>query len=482
MPFAAAHREELRADVLIASDGPRLDAATPTLFLGARGGVQILLDADLRPGSHHSGNWGGLLRNPATTLAAAVASLVDGHGRIRVPELLPPELQDAVRQSLAGVTVANSPGGPVPDGGWGDPSLTPAERLYGWNTLEVLSIGAGDIDRPVNAIPGRARAVLQLRYVAGTDVGRVGDVMAAHLARAGFSMVDVTVTGRFAAGRTPLDDPWVGWARAALEQVAERPVAVLPNIGGSLPHAVFTDVLGLPALWLPFAVGLLIGPVGYFVRRYVEESPAMADSAPQRPSVVLAVFRDHWGGLLVAGGMLVVSTALNFILQYLPPFGIRELGLDDSLSYVALFVTGAVLTVGTPVAGLLADRHGRVRIMLPAALLIGAAAVPLFGWLTEAPSFLTLTLCMAVLGLLKAAYFGALPSVMADMFPAEARATGLSFSYNTAVAVFGGFTPTIAATLVTATGSRIAPSYYLLAVALLSVTAPLTGARRYGVR
>ncbi|MGW2517305.1 M20/M25/M40 family metallo-hydrolase [Streptomyces sp. NPDC001617] len=194
--FAAAHREELRADVLIASDGPRVDAATPTLFLGARGGVQIRLDVDLRPDAYHSGNWGGVLRNPATTLAGAVASLVDGHGRIRVPRLLPPQLPDAIRESVAGLTVANSPGDPAPDEGWGDTSLTAAERLYAWNTLEVLSLGAADIDRPVNAIPGRARAVLQLRHVAGTDVSRVGEVIAEHLAKGGYSMVDVRRSGR----------------------------------------------------------------------------------------------------------------------------------------------------------------------------------------------------------------------------------------------------------------------------------------------
>ena len=232
---------------------------------------------------------------------------------------------------------------------------------------------------------------------------------------------------------------------------------------------------------VPFVFGLLIGPVGYFVRRYVEESPAMAEE-PGARSPVRAVFRDHWRGLLVAGGVLVVSTALNFILQYLPTFGIKELGLDDSLSYVALFVTGVILTFGTPVVGLLADRYGRLRIMLPAALLIGAAAVPLFHWLTAAPSFLTLTLCMALLGLLKAAYFGALPSVMSDVFPVRARATGLSFSYNTTVAAFGAFTPTIAAALITTTGSRVSPAYYLLAVALVSVAALAAGARSHGIR
>ncbi|MGW4956963.1 M20 family metallopeptidase [Nonomuraea sp. NPDC004186] len=249
--FAAAHREELRADVLIASDGPRLDAATPTLFLGSRGGVDIALDVDLRPNTYHSGNWGGVLRNPATTLAGAIASCVDGHGRVRVPALLPPELPDAVRAVLAGVTVANSPGDPAPDEGWGDTGLTAAERLYGWNTLEVLAMGSADIDNPVNAIPARARAILQLRYVAGTDVSGVEQAVAEHLAAHGYPMVGVSVLGHFPASRTALDDPWVRWARASLEQVTGGPVALLPNIGGSLPNFVFTDVLGLPTLWLP---------------------------------------------------------------------------------------------------------------------------------------------------------------------------------------------------------------------------------------
>jgi len=242
--FAAAHQDLLRADVLLGSDGPRLDEGTPTLFLGARGGVQLLLDADLRPGAHHSGNRGGVLRNPATTLAGAIATLVDGHGRILVPELLPPPLDPEVREALAGIEVDADPH-------WGEPELTPAERLYAWNTLEVLAISAGDTDRPVGAIPGRARAVLQLRHVAGTDTQNTAATVAAHLASHGYPMIDVSTLGTYPASRTPLDNPWVRWARPILDHAAGRPITVLPNIGGGLPNAVFTDVLSLPTLWLP---------------------------------------------------------------------------------------------------------------------------------------------------------------------------------------------------------------------------------------
>jgi len=82
-------KEWLSADVLIASDGPRLCAAAPTIFLGSRGVFNFDLSVSLRDGAHHSGNWGGLLANPGTILANAIAALVDSRGRILVDGLRP---------------------------------------------------------------------------------------------------------------------------------------------------------------------------------------------------------------------------------------------------------------------------------------------------------------------------------------------------------------------------------------------------------
>jgi len=237
---------------------------------------------------------------------------------------------------------------------------------------------------------------------------------------------------------------------------------------------------------LPFVFGLLVGPVGYVIRRYVDESPSLTatkDTAGQDdPKPVRTLFRRQWGGLLIAAGVLVVSTALNFILQYLPTFGIKQLKLDPSLSFVALMITGVILTFLTPAIGALSDRTGRIKLMLPAAVLIGASVVPLFAWLVARPSFWTLVWVMIILGTLKAVYFAALPSVMADVFPVRSRATGLAFSYNTATSVFGGFTPTIATALITLTGQQIAPGYYLALVALLSITALMAAVRFHRVR
>ena len=90
-----ALRDELKADLFLASDGPRLSADRPTIFLGCRGGLRIHLDVNLRDGAHHSGNWGGVLANAATILSGAIAALVDHKGRMRLEQLKPPRISNA---------------------------------------------------------------------------------------------------------------------------------------------------------------------------------------------------------------------------------------------------------------------------------------------------------------------------------------------------------------------------------------------------
>jgi acetylornithine deacetylase/succinyl-diaminopimelate desuccinylase-like protein len=244
-------RNALKADLFLASDGPRLSAERPTIFLGCRGGVRIHLDVDLRDGSHHSGNWGGLLANPATILASAIASLVDRQGRLLLDELKPPRISNQIRAALADVKIEPMPDEPALSADWGEEGLSATERLYAWNTLEVLAISAGNLQNPANAIPGRAGAVLQLRFVVGTDVDNVVPAIQRHFERSGFSNVRVSSSQNFAASRTDLDNRWVGWAVDSIRTTTGKEPALLPNFGGSLPNDVFSEVLGLPTIWVP---------------------------------------------------------------------------------------------------------------------------------------------------------------------------------------------------------------------------------------
>jgi acetylornithine deacetylase/succinyl-diaminopimelate desuccinylase-like protein len=246
-----SHREELKADLFLASDGPRLSAERPTIFLGCRGGNRIHLDVKLREGGHHSGNWGGVLANPATILANAIASLVDHKGRLKLEALKPPRISNQVRAALADVKIEPTADEPALSPDWGEEGLSAAERLYAWNTLEVLAMSSGNIDNPANAIPGLARAVLQLRFVVGTRHNEVIDAVRAHLHANGFPMVEVSGAQRFAASRTDVDSPWVGWTAESIRRTTGKAPAVLPNFGGSLPNDVFSDGLGLPTIWVP---------------------------------------------------------------------------------------------------------------------------------------------------------------------------------------------------------------------------------------
>jgi acetylornithine deacetylase/succinyl-diaminopimelate desuccinylase-like protein len=244
-------REDLKADLFLASDGPRLAADRPTIFLGCRGGIRIHLDVKLRDGSHHSGNWGGVLANPATILASAIATLVDGKGRLLLDALKPPRLSNQIRSTLADVRIEPTSNEPGLSDNWGEEGLSAAERLYAWNTLEVLAMSSGNIEKPANAIPGQAHAVLQLRFVVGTRVDQAVDAVRAHLKRNGFAMVEVRATQSFATSRTDFDSPWINWAAQSIRQTTGKAPAVLPNFGGSLPNHVFSETLGLPTIWVP---------------------------------------------------------------------------------------------------------------------------------------------------------------------------------------------------------------------------------------
>lgn len=247
------HADLFKADLLIASDGPRLSAERPTIFLGSRGCINFDLSIESRAGAHHSGNWGGLISNPGIQLAHAISCVVSERGEIKVPEWKPSALPDAVRRVLADCQVDGGANGPAIEPDWGQPGLSPAERVFGWSSFEVLAFKTGNPDNPVNAIPPRAKATCQLRFVVGIDSDDILGALRQHLDRHGFSYVQITA-GRdevFKATRIDPDDAWVTWAAHSLQATTQKSPAILPNLGGSLPNDIFTDVLGLKTVWVP---------------------------------------------------------------------------------------------------------------------------------------------------------------------------------------------------------------------------------------
>ncbi len=250
------NRSDFDADVFIGSDGPRVQPARPTLTLGARGAENFDLIVNLRDGGHHSGNWGGLIADPATILAHAIASIVGPTGQIMIKEWLPPPTPASVKDSLRGIEIDAGPSAPQIDPDWGEPGLTPAEKVYSWNSFAVLAMKSGNPDSPVNAIAPWARANCQLRYFAGTDAARILPALRSHLDDNGFDMVEIGPpppenAAGFAASRTDPDHPWVGFVRQSMQKTIGEPPAIIPSMGGSICNDLFTDLLGLPAIWIP---------------------------------------------------------------------------------------------------------------------------------------------------------------------------------------------------------------------------------------
>jgi len=252
----AQEREALRADLLIASDGPRIDPGQPTIYGGSRGLVNFDLRLNLRQGGHHSGNWGGLLANPGVILANAIASLVDARGRVLLEALKPEGIPDSVRRALAELEVSGR-GGPAIDPDWGEPGLSLAEKVYGWNTFEILAFECGDPANPIHAIPPTAWARCHIRYVVGSRPEGFLEAVRKHLDEKGFGQIEIIPVRDSVSRATRLDpdNPWARWAVASLERTCGRKPAFQPNTGGGLPNDAFSDILGLPTIWVPHSYG-----------------------------------------------------------------------------------------------------------------------------------------------------------------------------------------------------------------------------------
>ncbi len=252
-------KDALKADVLIASDGPRIDPETPTIFGGSRAVYNFDLTINLREGGHHSGNWGGLLANPGIILSHAIASMVDAKGKILINALRPETIPLGIKKAIDKLTVQGNEG-PAIDPTWGEPGLSSAQKVYGWNTLDVLAFECGDPGEPVNAIPPKAWARCHIRFIADSNPDTFIPAIRKHLDHHDFSMVKIEpVPNNYGlATRMAPDNPWVKFVTSSFETTLgklDKKVAFLPNLGGTLPNDAFSEVIDMPTIWVPHSYG-----------------------------------------------------------------------------------------------------------------------------------------------------------------------------------------------------------------------------------
>ena len=252
------------------------------------------------------------------------------------------------------------------------------------------------------------------------------------------------------------------------------------GFGVTLASTLTTEQMDSWGWRIPFIFGLLIGPVAYYIRRHLDETIEF-QSTQHSKAPLREALSDSKQKLLISFGVVVLCTVAMYTILFMPTYATRQLGLPASGAFLASLLTGAIQVVLIPVVGALSDRHGRLPIAFVSAAAILLAIYPMFAWLAAVPTLQTLLIVQAIIGVLLSGYMGGLPALMSELFPTRMRTTGLSISYSFGVAIFGGFAPFINAWLIAVTGSKLAPSFYLMLAAVISLAA-LTAARRLGVR
>jgi MHS family proline/betaine transporter-like MFS transporter len=232
---------------------------------------------------------------------------------------------------------------------------------------------------------------------------------------------------------------------------------------------------------VPYIFGLLIGPVAYYMRAHMDDSPEYSEADASKTPL-----RETWThdkGRVLAGAAVVAAGATgSFMNSYMPTFAITKLGLPASTALLGSVAAGLINTVFSLVSGHLADRFGSVAVMRIAGIIGIIIAYPLFWWLINNPSVPNLVIFQSILAFLYySMYYAPVGMVLYELFPARRRTTGVSVAYVFAQTFFGGVTPVVVDFLIRTTGTTLTAGVYLMAATVLGQIG-LVFCLRMGVR
>ncbi len=258
---------------------------------------------------------------------------------------------------------------------------------------------------------------------------------------------------------------------ASWQYASQSVTTVLATGFGALLNAVLTPAALEAWGWrIPFVFGLLLGPVGYYIRKHLTETAPFAATPPSH-APARTVIVEHWRSLLLCVGVIAVTSISVYMFLFMPTFAIRQLGLAPAASYLGGLLGGSIQIVLIPIVGWLSDRHGRTLMPLAASIAILLLAYPMFALLVAVPSLWTLLAVQAALAVLNAVNLGTLGGLLSTLFPTRVLSSGLAIGNALATMIFGGFAPLISVWLIEVTGSPLAPSFYLMLGAVISVAA-----------
>jgi MHS family proline/betaine transporter-like MFS transporter len=359
--------------------------------------------------------------------------------------------------------------------------------------LATLSVGVGFIARPLGAVvlglyadrAGRKPAltlVIGLMFAATAMIAFAPTYAEAGLWAAGLIVIarliqGFSTGGEFGSATAMLIEYAPDGQRGlygSWQMFAQASGALVSTLMGALLFEFFSQAEVENWAWrIPFLFGLLIGPVGLYIRLRLPEPEAFRAAQASEAIGLIALFAQ-FPRQMTAG--FAVSTAINVmsyvIITYLPLYAQKTLGLPQKTAFQVLLIAVALRMALVPVFGALSDRVGRKPVLAVALGLFVSTIYPAYAWVIAEPGFPSLLAVELWFALLIAAAYGPAPAYLSELFPIRVRATGLSIVYNLAATIFGGFSLTFVLLIEQLTGSRFAPAHYAVGfflAALLSL-------------
>jgi MHS family proline/betaine transporter-like MFS transporter len=373
------------------------------------------------------------------------------------------------------------------------PSGDPATELLS----SLLTYGVGFLARPLGAVVigyfgdryGRRRALVVTVGLMAVATGLTG--LAPSYATAGLVGPIMLVICRLLQGFSTGGE-WGGAAAFLVEYAPpgrrgligsyQQAATAIGAIAASLSAAILSSAL-TPAdfgSWgwrTPFLIGMLLGPVGYYLRTRVSETPAFERTSAAREIKRMPLgeaLSSHGDLVLAAFGLSIIGCVVNYVfIVFMPSYAFQTLKIDPSMALYSATFANVIYLVMTPVVGGLSDRHGRKIMMFACSALSIVLAYPMFSLLTHIPNIWGLVLVQGIGACILTLYTGVICSILSEMFPTNVRYTALSTSYGFAVAIFGGFAPWISQYLIKVTGDPVSPAYYVMAAGFVSFIAVL---------
>ena len=256
-------------------------------------------------------------------------------------------------------------------------------------------------------------------------------------------------------------------------QVVAQGVAAMAAglVGYTLTKVMSPEDLNSWGWRVPFVFGLLVLPIGIYIRRNLAETFHGQGETTSTGDLVREVCGKHRRALVL--GLLIPSgsTITQYFLNYMTTFALTELKLPTSISMLSTLVAGAAMAVCAVAGGMLCDRFGRRVILMTPRVVLLLILFPALQLMTEHPSPSTFLLTLAVLSGLHGMSGAALIVLLVESFPKSVRSTGFSIVYAFGVAAFGGTAQIIITWLIGTTGDPMSPVWYLLIANLVCLTA-----------